>query len=99
MKLFKLIELYASQMNKFGMIGFAAMIGISIASLNRLQLDIARITPLFFLAFIFAFIWLVGHHVEKTIEKRAYSEVDEEKMAEFQKKLAERKSEDEFIDI
>ena len=99
MKLFKLIELYASQMNKFGMIGFAAMIGISLASLNRLQLDIARITPLFFLAFIFGFIWLVGNQVEKLIEKKAYSEVDEEKMAVFRKKLAERKSEDEFIDI
>ena len=99
MKLFKLIEPYASHMNKFGMIGFAAMIGISIASLKRLQLDIARITPLFFLAFIFGFIWLVGHHIEKAVEKRAYSEVDEEKMEEFRKKLAERKSEDEFIDI
>jgi len=75
------------------------MIGISLASLNRLQLDIARITPLFFLAFIFGFIWLVGNQVEKLIEKKAYSEVDEEKMAEFRKKLAERKSEDEFIDI
>ena len=99
MKLFKLIEPYASHMNKFGMIGFVAMIGISIASLRKLQLDIARITPLFFLAFIFGFIWLVGHHIEKAVEKRAFSEVDEEKMAEFRKKLAERKSEDEFIDI
>lgn len=86
-------------MNKFGMIGFAAIVGISIVSLKKLHLDIARLTPLFLLAFIFVFIWLVGHHVEKAIEKRAFSEVDEEKMAEFRKKLAARKSEDEFIDI
>ena len=99
MKLFKVLEPYASQMNKFGMIGFAAIVGISIVSLKKLHLDIARLTPLFLLAFIFVFIWLVGHHVEKAIEKRAFSEVDEEKMAEFRKKLAARKSEDEFIDI
>ena|GEM_PF-4983889 len=99
MKLFKLLEPYASQMNKFGMIGFAAIVGISLASLKKLQLDIARLTPLFFLAFIFVFIWVVGHHLEKAVEKRSYSEVDEEKMAVFRKKLAARKSEDEFIDI
>ena len=99
MKLIKLLEPYASQMSKIGMIGFAVIMGISIASLNRLRLDIVQLSPLLFLACIFVLIWLVGHHIEKALEKRTYSEVDVEKMAEFRKKLAARKSEDEFIDI
>ena len=81
------------------MIGFAAVIGISVASLTRLQIDLLGLTPLLFLSLTFIFIWLVGHHLEKALEKRRYSEVDEEKMMEFRKKLSERKSEDEFIDI
>ena len=83
MKIFKLFEPYASQMNKFGMIGFAAVIGISVASLTRLQIDLLGLTPLLFLSLTFIFIWLVGHHLEKALEKRSYSEVDEEKMMEF----------------
>lgn len=99
MKLIKFIEPYASQMNNIGMIGFAAMVVISITSLKKIQLDVARLTPLFLLAFIFIVMWFVGHNIGKAIERKTYPEVDEDKMADFRKKLAERKSEDEFIDI
>ena len=61
-------------MNKFGMIGFAAVIGISVASLIRLQVDLLGLTPLLFLSLAFIFIWLVGHHLEKALEKRSYSD-------------------------
>ena len=99
MKFEKLLESYAPYLTKIGLGGFAAMIGIGIASLKKLGLTLTSALPLFFLTTFFVFIWIIGHHIEKALEKRSVSEIDEEKMSEFRKKLEARNSEDEFVDI